>query len=259
MSDNSARSVEQEDEAPATEDDTFLPLSDRPSQSVGLEGTCVARPNPRDRRRAAIILAGGLSSRFGSSKALQILAGKPLIRHLVERVSRATDEVIVVLGRGEPRTEYCSVLPACVRLVNDDIEGKNPLVGMLAGLGAIESDYAAILPCDAPFVSSEVIELLFRRALGADAAIPRWNWQRIEPLQAVYCRTPTLRAALETLPPSDLSILDMIIKLRRVVYVSVEDEIANIDPELITFFNINTREELATAEKMLAGQAHTPE
>jgi molybdopterin-guanine dinucleotide biosynthesis protein A len=143
--------------------------------------------------------------------------------------------------------------------VNDDIEGKNPLVGMLAGLGAIESDYAAILPCDAPFVSSEVIELLFRRALGADAAIPRWNWQRIEPLQAVYCRTPTLRAALETLPPSDLSILDMIIKLRRVVYVSVEDEIANIDPELITFFNINTREELATAEKMLAGQAHTPE
>ena len=178
---------------------------------------------------------------------------------MIERVSRVADDVVVVLGRCETRTTYDTVLPFHVKVVNDDQEGKNPLVGMVAGLGAIESDYAAILACDIPFVNSKVIELLFRRALKADAAIPRWNRQRIEPLQAVYCRAPTLRAALETLTPPDLSIEDMIIKLGRVVYVSVEDEIKNIDSDLTTFFNINTREDLSTAEKIFAGQARSLE
>jgi molybdopterin-guanine dinucleotide biosynthesis protein A len=212
--------------------------------------------NPRGQERGAIILAGGLSSRFGSNKALQTLGGKPLICHMIERVSSVADEVVVVLGRGESGTKYDAALPPHVRVVNDDREGKNPIVGMVAGLGAIESAYAVILACDAPFVSSEVIELLFQRALKADAAIPRWNLQRIEPLQAVYCRVSTLRAALETVIPPDLSIEDMIAKLERVVYVSVEDEIAAIDRDLITFFNINTREDLATAESMIAGQTN---
>ena len=208
--------------------------------------------NPDSGERGAVILAGGLSSRFGANKALQTLAGKPLICHLVERVSRVASDVVVVLGRAESRTPYETILPLHTRVVNDDREGKNPLIGMATGLGAIESEYAAILACDVPFASSEVIDLLFRRAMEGDAAIPRWNQRRIEPLHAVYRRAPTLRAALETLTPSDLSIEDMIRKLGRVIYVSVEDEIAEIDRDLTTFFNINTREDLASAEKILA-------
>jgi len=204
------------------------------------------------RKRAAIVLAGGESSRFGSNKALQVLAGKSLVRRVVERVSEVTGEVVVVVGRGEPTAEYCAFLPSGVRVANDDLEGKNPLVGIVTGLSAAESDYAAVLACDIPFVNTKVIELLFRRASDADAAIPRWNCQSIEPLQAVYRRVPTLRAASETLAPADLSLEDMIRKLGRVVYVSVEDEIANIDHGLSTFFNINTREDMKVAERMLA-------
>jgi molybdopterin-guanine dinucleotide biosynthesis protein A len=197
-------------------------------------------------------LAGGQSSRFGSNKAIQLLAGKPLVRHVVERVSEATEEVVVVVGRGEPTAEYYAVLPNGVRVVNDNLQGKSPLVGIATGLSAAESDYAAIVACDIPFVNDKVIELLFRRASNADAAIPRWNRQSIEPLQAVYRRVPTLKAASETLAPADLSLEDMIRKLGRVVYVSVEDEIARIDRGLSTFFNINTREDMKVAEKMLA-------
>jgi molybdopterin-guanine dinucleotide biosynthesis protein A len=67
----------------------------------------------------------------------------------------------------------------------------------------------------------------------------------------VYRRAPALRAALETLAPSDLSIEDMIAKLDRVVYVSVEDEIARIDRSLTTFFNINTEDDMIRAEEIL--------
>lgn len=229
-------------------------LQEEPSERQG-----TASSNLQRRKRAAVILVGGHSSRFGSNKALQNLGGKPLIRHVVDRVLDVVDEVVVVAGRGQAKAEYYSVLPSLIRVVSDDLEGKNPLIGIVAGLRAAEAEYAAILACDIPFLSCRVLGLLFRRALGADAAIPRWNRRRIEPLQAVYCRTPTLRAALETLTPSDLSIEDMIVKLGQVVYVSIEDEIANIDRDLTTFFNINTREDLTIAEKMLAGQTHSRE
>jgi molybdopterin-guanine dinucleotide biosynthesis protein A len=202
--------------------------------------------------RTAVILAGGRSSRFGSNKALQVLAGKPLIHHVVERVSSVTGQVIVVLGRDENNVTYRNFLPGSVRIVNDCLEGKNPLVGIVSGLSATESDYAAVLACDAPFVNEKVIEHLFRRASNADAAIPKWNGQRIEPLQAVYRRISTLKVASETLAPTDLSLEDMIAKLAQVVYVSVEEEIARIDRGLSTFFNINTREDMKAAEKMLA-------
>ena len=213
----------------------------------------IPHANPQNQEKAAIILAGGQSLRFGSDKALQTLSGRQLIRHVVERVLAVTREVVVVVGRGDPKAEYYKALPTSVRVVNDDLEGKNPMIGIVSGLAATESDYAAILACDVPFVNSGVIELLFRRASNADAAIPRWNRQRrIEPLQAVYRRIPTLKAALGTLTSADLSLEDMIKKLDRVVYVSVEDEIANIDHGLSTFFNINTREDMKVAESMVA-------
>ena len=202
--------------------------------------------------RAAIILAGGRSSRFGSNKAFEVLAGKPLIRHVVERVSGVVEQVVVVVGRGDEKANYYKILPAHVKILNDDLEGKTPLIGIVSGLAAAKADYAAIISCDVPFVSGEVIALLFRRASNADAAIPRWSSQGIEPLQAVYRRIPTLKAAHETLAPADLSLMDMIRKLERVVYISVEDEIASIDRGLSTFFNINTREDMKAAEKMLA-------
>jgi len=203
-------------------------------------------------KRAAIILVGGQSSRFGSNKALQDLAGKPLIRHIVERVTSVTDEVLVVAGRGESRAQYYAVLPNYVKVINDEVEGKTPLIGIVAGLQATRSDYAAILACDIPFVNAKVIGFLFGRASNADAAIPRWNRQRIEPLEAVYRTVPTLQAARETLAPPDLALEDMIRRLGRVTYVSVEHEIADIDRGLTTFFNINTREDMKVAEKMLA-------
>jgi molybdopterin-guanine dinucleotide biosynthesis protein A len=135
--------------------------------------------------------------------------------------------------------------------VNDVQEGKNPLLGIVTGLQAARSDYTLISACDTPFVNEEVIKLLFQRASGADAAIPRWNKGNIEPLEAVYRTVSTLHAARETLTLSNLPLREMIGRLGRVVYVSVENEISKIDHDLITFFNVNTREDMGMAEKML--------
>jgi molybdopterin-guanine dinucleotide biosynthesis protein A len=209
--------------------------------------------------RTAIVLAGGRSSRFGSNKALQTLAGKALIRYVTDRVSNAVDELIVVIGHRESAAEYQAVLPNSVRVMNDDREGKNPLIGIVTGLQAAASEYAAILSCDTPFVRASVIDFLFRRALNADAAIPKWDAGRIEPLQAAYQRVAALRASQEVLSDKDASHKEMISRLVRVAYVSVEREIKGIDSSLNTFFNINTREDLSVAERMLADRRQLPE
>jgi molybdopterin-guanine dinucleotide biosynthesis protein A len=88
------------------------------------------------------------------------------------------------------------------------------------------------------------------RALGADAAIPRSKEGHLEPLQAVYRRDSMLHEAEQSLGNGRLSPSDAISRLTRVVFVSIEDEIAKIDPELRTFFNVNTRQDVAKAEMM---------
>lgn len=196
------------------------------------------------------MLAGGESSRFRSNKALELLAGKPLISHVTERLSRVVDEILVVVGCHESRVEYEAILPSSVRVMNDEQEGKTPLIGIVTGLEAASSDYALVSACDIPFVNQEVIELLFQRASGADAAIPKWNQGHIEPLEAVYWTASTLKAARETLAPSGLPLREMIRKLAQVVYVSVEDEIRKVNPDLRTFFNVNTKEDMDRAERL---------
>ena len=201
-------------------------------------------------KRAAIVLAGGESSRFGSNKALGLLVGKPLVRHVVERLSHVVDEILVIIGHNESRAGYDPILPSSVQVMNDEQEGKTPLIGIVTGLQAAKSHYALVSACDIPFVNEEVIGLLFRRASGVDAAIPRWNEGHIESLEAVYRTASTLQAARGTLAPSGLPLREMIGKLAQVAYVSVEHEIAKIDPDLRTFFNVNTREDMERAEKM---------
>jgi molybdopterin-guanine dinucleotide biosynthesis protein A len=206
---------------------------------------------PLSSKRTAIILAGGQSSRFGSNKALALLAGKPLVSHVTERLSHIADETLVVIGLGERRADYEAVLPSSAKVMNDCQEGKTPLIGIVTGLQAVSSEYAFICACDLPFVNERVVELLFRRASGADAAIPRWNGGHIEPLEAVYRTASTLGAARETLAVSGQPLRVMIGKLAQVVYVSVEDEVSKLDSEVRTFFNVNSREDMETAEQLL--------
>jgi molybdopterin-guanine dinucleotide biosynthesis protein A len=201
--------------------------------------------------RALVLLAGGLGSRLGSDKALQPVAGKPLITHIIERVSGLSDEYLVVIARNAPRSIYSEVLPDFTRVINDEPDGKSPLVGIVTGLRATKSRYAIVLSCDIPFVNRRVIQLLLERSSGADAVIPRSRVGHLEPLQAVYRTDPMLHEAEHVLAKGHFSPLDAINRLTRVVFVSIEDEIRRLDPELRTFFNVNTRQDVARAEMML--------
>jgi molybdopterin-guanine dinucleotide biosynthesis protein A len=200
--------------------------------------------------KAAIILAGGFSKRFGQDKGLVKLAGKPLVLHVLERVGEAVDEVLVVVSSEGQREPYSLLIPKETRIVVDVENVRSPLVGVLTGLSNVHAEYSLLLPCDSPFVVEKVIDLLFEACVGVDAVVPRWPNDFIEPLQAVYRTGSALEAARQALGHGEMRPLNMIRLLKRVRYLSTM-VIQQLDPHLTTFFNVNTQTDLAKAEKMI--------
>ena len=203
--------------------------------------------------RSAIILAGGFSSRFGQDKGLLQLANKPLIKHVLDAIINIVDEKIVVASSEVQAKNYMKVLGSNINFLTDTTSVYNiqsPLIGALTGLEEAHGKYAVLLACDVPFVCRDVISLLFELCINRNAVIPRWPNGYIEPLQAVYCSKPAREAAKDALKEGKLNMQSMVDRLRGVRYVSTL-VLQQLDPELKSFFNVNTSLDLKKAEMML--------
>jgi molybdopterin-guanine dinucleotide biosynthesis protein A len=200
--------------------------------------------------KAAIILAGGFSRRFGSDKGLTLLADKPLIRHVLDAVGNIVEEKIVVASSKMQAEAFTKVLGSNVKVAVDKWEMQSPLVGALTGFSEAHSEYALLLPCDTPLVSKDALALILELCIGKNAVIPRWPNGYIEPLQAAYRVKPALEASEKALMEGRLDMRSMIEKLGGIRYISTL-VLQQLDPELKTFFNINTPLDLKKAEQML--------
>jgi molybdopterin-guanine dinucleotide biosynthesis protein A len=199
--------------------------------------------------RGALILAGGRSRRFGKNKAFLKLGGRPLLLHVLDAAMDAADEVLVAIGREHRVDSYTRLVPESVRVLRDRTHEKSPLVGIITGFQVMKSEYSLVLSCDTPFAKKRVLEYVFKRAAGSDAAIPRWMSGALEPLQAAYRVRSVLPAAKVALSEGGFRNVDMIKRLRRVTYVPV-DVLKRFDRNLITFFNVNTRTDLQRANRI---------
>jgi molybdopterin-guanine dinucleotide biosynthesis protein A len=199
--------------------------------------------------KSAIILAGGFSSRFGQDKGLLQLADKPLIRHVLDAISTLVDEKMVIASSEVQAENYAKVLGSNVNVLIDADDAQSPLVGALTGFKEAHGTYVLLLSCDAPFVSRDVVSLLFELCINRYAAIPRWPNGYVEPLQAVYCAKPAYEAAKNALSEGKLNMQSMLDGMRGVRYVSTL-VLQQLDPELRTFFNVNTPLDLKKAELM---------
>jgi molybdopterin-guanine dinucleotide biosynthesis protein A len=198
----------------------------------------------------ALVLAGGRSQRMKENKILTKLGGKPLLLHVTDKILGIANEVVVVVGKKDELEKYDTILPSPVTILKDKVEGKGPLMGILTGMNKMHSEYALVLPCDSPFIKKEVIEYLFNKVQGADAVIPRWPNGNIEPLHAIYRISSAISAAKAAIKADELLILDMIKRLKKVVYLNTNN-LRKFDQDLVTFFNINRQEDLKKANDIL--------
>jgi len=201
-------------------------------------------------KNSAVILAGGFSRRFGQDKGLIVLAGKPLIFHVFDRASEVVDETVVVVSSDIQKETFANLLGHRASVVVDKYETQSPLVGALTGFETAHGEYSLLLACDTPFVSSQIAQFLLDICIKKSAAIPRWPSGHIEPLQAAYHTKSALTAAKTSLEEGKLDMRSMIARLRGVRYVSTM-VLRQMDTKLLTFFNINTFEDLKRAESLV--------
>jgi molybdopterin-guanine dinucleotide biosynthesis protein A len=200
--------------------------------------------------RSAIILAGGISTQFDTDKGLLELNGKSLLNHVVDAVESLVEEIIVVTNSQAQADSYANIVSEKVRFSVDFDASKGSLIGALTGFRTAKGEYSALLPFDSPFISPEVLSLLFDCCIGKAAVVPRWTNQEIEPLHAVYHTKQALKAAEEALAKDELDMQAFVERLRGVRYMSTM-VIEQLDPDFKTFFKVKTPLDLKKGAFML--------
>ena len=188
------------------------------------------------------VQAGGKSSRMGEDKALIHLAGIPLIERVLARIDGLADEILITTNRPETLTHLN------LRMVGDEIPGAGALHGLKTALDAARGELVLVLSCDTPFVNRELLEHLLSRAHEANAIVPK-HGDKYEPLQAVYNRTSCLPAVEAALGSGERRMISF---YPQVHVLPIEEPIlGELDPSGLSFFNVNTAEDLERAEQLL--------
>jgi molybdopterin-guanine dinucleotide biosynthesis protein A len=200
---------------------------------------------------SAIVLAGGLSKRFGSEKPFVLFDSKPLICHVVNAVIKLADEIIVVCGNFEQSAKLFKVLQGSATILVDDLGLKAPIAGAFTGFKRAKGLTSLLLACDIPLLSSKVLSILLKASSSYDAVIPMWPNGQIEPLVAAYKTDGMQRAVKEAINNNELRIYDAIKRLTNVYYISTEI-IRCVDPYLDSFRNINTPEDLGFVKEIIS-------
>ncbi len=192
-----------------------------------------------------IVLAGGMSRRLGRDKAVEMINGQPLISHVLDCLSHVTQELVVVVNsreRGEELPLSDSVITAV-----DIYPDTGSLGGIFTGLSVSSSRWGFAVACDMPFLNLDLVQYLLSLRGGHDAVVPIIG-HRPEPTHAAYSKV--CLPAIETrLKANDLKIAKFFDDVRT-KYVS-QRHVEELDPGGLSFFNINTEEDLARA-RMLA-------
>ena len=191
------------------------------------------------------VLAGGTSSRFGKEKALADFGSRTMISHVIAVLQQLADEIVVSVGPGR-RHSYADLLGNDVLIVEDKRKGEGPIRGLVTALEASQGEYVLVSPCDTPLLRKDVCEMIASMGVGKDGAVPRVRGY-LEPLHAIYRRKPCLRAFLQVMEEGELrpkeafNLLDLAIV--------EEEELRAVDPELVSFVNVNSEKVLASAVK----------
>ncbi|NTF31655.1 molybdenum cofactor guanylyltransferase MobA [Rhizobium skierniewicense] len=198
--------------------------------------------------KPGLILAGGLSRRMGTNKALSQLGGKPLLTHVIERIKPQVSKLALNAGDTWAQTFELPLVP-------DTKAGHaGPLAGILAGMRyfanhAAQASHILTVPADSPFFPDDLSSRLADYIMQEDAIVIAASSGHVHPVFGLW--PVSIADDLEHWLADDNNRRIRSFLARHhtlgVTFATLESETASIDP----FYNINTPDELATAETFL--------
>ncbi|MGD8457948.1 MAG: molybdenum cofactor guanylyltransferase [Anaerolineales bacterium] len=192
---------------------------------------------------SVVIQAGGKSTRMGEDKALiPFVRDTTLIQYILNQIEGLGDERLII-SNDVDKFKFLG-LP-----VFPDVY---PQVGSLGGIySAVHHaryNHCLILACDMPFVNISLIDYMLTQMDDFDIIMPRWEPEDYtEPFRAIYskaCLDPISKA----IEIGERRIISFF-KYVKIRFIDA-DEISKFDPEGLTFFNINTPDELEQARRL---------
>ncbi|MDQ6965088.1 MAG: molybdenum cofactor guanylyltransferase [Mariprofundales bacterium] len=190
---------------------------------------------------SAVVLAGGDSTRMGSDKARALLAGKPMLSHVLEQLTPLFEQVVVSVRR--LRSDV-----VCQQLVDNSAD-RAPMVGIRRAVAEVSTQWLFVTGCDMPLISVPLLQEMASRRGSCDAVVASVGGCA-QPLFAFYAKSalPVLSAHMKQGQRSMVRLLE-VLDCHRVA----EEEVRVLDPELISFTSIDTVEELKVAEARYYG------
>ncbi len=188
-------------------------------------------------------MAGGKSRRLGQDKRFLMLGGRSCLQRVLDAYQELFDEILIVADAKGP---FQSV---GVRVVEDLIPGAATLGGLYTGLFYAGEDRVFSAAVDMPCLSPETIKLVLGRAERGDIVIPDLNG-KLQPMHAVYSKVclPYLK---ELIDRSKFKLQDLCAIPELRVHRIPQSVFEAVDPELRSFFNINTPDDLAKARNWI--------
>jgi len=192
-----------------------------------------------------IILAGGMSRRLGRNKVLVPMGGEPLVNRVNGRLSQVANRTVVVVNSRERASEL--ELPDKVRVVVDIHPDRATLGGIFTGLSEADTQWSIVVGCDMPFLNVTLLRKMLEFREGYDAVVPVVDGYP-EPTHALYSRT-CLPAIERKVLANDLKIARFYDEVR--INFLPEAQVDQLDPEGLSFFNINTPQDLDRANSLI--------
>ena len=191
-----------------------------------------------------VVLAGGKSQRFGEDKTQVKLNNKILIDYILSEIIDQFNEILIV-SNNQIKFKHSTK----ISIIKDIIEGLGPLGGILTAMKWIKNnkkDYKWIstFPSDTPFFTKNELKIFYEKI-------------NIKKNKLFFIKNKNTRHNIFGLWSMDLldKLESDIQKGERKVELwadSVDVEIINVDyKEKDPFFNINTKEDLEKAYKMI--------
>ncbi|MCJ8500311.1 molybdenum cofactor guanylyltransferase [Desulfatitalea alkaliphila] len=194
-------------------------------------------------RCCAVILAGGRNTRMaGRNKAFLKVGGRTILERMIAILTPLLGRPLLVTRQPELYAPYP------VRVVEDIHPARSSLTGIHAGLVHTATEYAFVVPCDAPFLRPTLVEALLAEITPAVDVVVPWVNGFYEPLCAIYAKRclPAIEARLRRGAFKITGFYDQV----RVKTVSAE-KLQSADGRMASFFNVNTPDALEASRDLL--------
>ena len=197
------------------------------------------------------VLAGGLGRRIGGDKPSLPVGDQTLVRHAVDALRSAGLDVALVLRPGQP----IPLTSHTTAIVRDQVESAGPLGGLHALLTWLPTQWALVIACDQPFLSPALLqELAAKTQLDVDVVCGQPG-NALEPFPGLYRRS--CLPAIEAMLARGARSLQDFLAVARAEALSLE-RVRRWDPELLSYLNVNTPDDLARARAIAARLTAAP-